>query len=294
MNTIFQRTVVNTWGRAGQVWLSRLPMFIEELSSHWQLDDIQPVKNMSYHYVALARQASQTPVVLKIGCDPQLTFDEYCALKHFDGQGAVRILDINKKYNALLLERAIPGDTLKALYPDNLDVVIDAYAKLVKMLERPLGNRSGYTHVNQWCQSIDRIEDSRVEYCFIEKAQSIRSLLLASSQHEYLCHGDLHLDNVLQHKDECLAIDPKGIIGERAFEAAAFDIIAENEMQNLQAMPSKIINRISQLAVALDLPVDRLLQWTFLRVMISAQWFIEDDGDPSKMLLLAKCLYSNF
>lgn len=96
MNTIFQRTVVNTWGRAGQVWLSRLPMFIEELSSHWQLDDIQPVKNMSYHYVALARQASQTPVVLKIGCDPQLTFDEYCALKHFDGQGAVRILDINK------------------------------------------------------------------------------------------------------------------------------------------------------------------------------------------------------
>ena len=36
---------------------------------------------------------------------------------------------------------------------------------------------------------------------------------------------------------------------------------------------------------------DRLRAWVFLRVIISAQWFIEDNGNPDEMLRLASVLY---
>ncbi len=108
---------------------------------------------------------------------------------------------------------------------------------------------------------------------------------------DYLCHGDLHLENIIQQGSNWVVIDPKGIIGEMAFEAAAFDLISQEEMRDLSALPAKIVHRVQLLSHALDIDYNRLLYWTFLRVIISAQWFIEDNGDPSQMLILANCIY---
>ena len=93
------KNVTNTWGDKGKDWLNQLSSIIEPLSNHWSLTDIKPVNNMSYNYVALATQNNSTPVVLKICCDEQLIANEYKALKHFDGRGSIRVLDMNKKYN---------------------------------------------------------------------------------------------------------------------------------------------------------------------------------------------------
>lgn len=112
-----------------------------------------------------------------------------------------------------------------------------------------------------------------------------------SAKNEYLCHSDLHLENIIQYGDKWLSIDPKGIIGEMAFEAAAFDLIDKSEWSQLETIKDKVINRVNLLASALDIDKDRLLAWIFLRVIISAQWFIEDNGNPDEMLTLASTVF---
>ncbi len=285
------KNVTNTWGDKGKAWLNQLPILIEFLSKHWSLTDIQPVTNLSYNYVAKTTQNNNTPVVLKISCGEQLITDEYKALQHFDGSGSIKVLDINTEHNALLLEQAIPGHLLKKHHPIKIEDTITIYAHVVKELSfRPL-TKKDYTHVSHWCKAIDRINDKRIEKRYIEKAKELKGFLLSSANNEYLCHGDLHLENIIAQGEKWLSIDPKGIIGEMAFEAAAFDLIDKNELAEPETIQDKMITRINWLANALQIDKNRLLAWVFLRVIISAQWFIEDNGDPGETLFLAKAIY---
>jgi streptomycin 6-kinase len=283
--------VTNTWGDKGTSWLQQLPLLIESLAQHWSLMDVKPVTNLSYNYVATATQNNNTPVVLKISCDKQLIADEYKALQHFDGRGSIKVLDININYNALLLQQAIPGHLLKEHHPIKMEDTIAIYADVVKQLSARSLTTNDYVHVREWCKDIDGIRDERIEKRYIQKAQELKKFLLSSADNEYLCHGDLHLENIIAHGEKWLSIDPKGIIGEMAFEAAAFNLTDYSELSDHDSIQDKISVRVKYLANALQLDTDRLLAWIFLRVIISAQWFIEDNGDPEEMLQLMSIIY---
>lgn len=157
-----QKNVINTWQDQGEKWLKQLPITIEKLAKHWSLQHLQPVTNMSYNYVALAMQ-QHTPVVLKISCDPQLILDEYQALKHFNGQGAINIIDFDKKHNALLLTQALPGETLAVERSKNITECITIYCEVIQKLAQSSLPTISYSHVEKWCRAIDRITDSRIE-----------------------------------------------------------------------------------------------------------------------------------
>lgn len=288
--SILERNVINIWGQQGQAWINQLPEIIRLLSECWSLTDIKPVKNMSYNYVALTNQQNKRPVVLKISCDKNLIADEYKALKHFNGRGAIKVIDINKNHNALLLEQASPGSLLKEQHPRDIKDTIRIYAAVIRELANHKQPDTQYIHAGKWCEAIDRIDDERITSQFIKKAKELKEFLLSSAKKEYLCHGDLHLENIIQHGNKWLSIDPKGIIGEMAFEAAAFDLI-ESEWAESDTIQDEIINRVHLLASALDIDKDRLLAWFFLRVIISAQWFIEDNGNPDEMLNLASYIF---
>lgn len=99
------------------------------------------------------------------------------------------------------------------------------------------------------------------------------------------------MENILQNGSTWVSIDPKGIIGEMAFDTAAFDLLSPNEIKNNQNISALIEDRISLLAKILDLNFNRLLAWFFIRIIMSAQWFIEDKGNPSFKLKLANYVY---
>ncbi|MDQ8039108.1 MAG: aminoglycoside phosphotransferase family protein [Rickettsiella sp.] len=205
------------------------------------------------------------------------------------------MLDINLECNALLLQQAIPGHCLKKHHPHKMAETIQIYSEVVQALTTQKVNENSTTHVNQWCNAVDRITDSLIEKRFVAKAKQLRSALLNAAQSEYLCHGDLHLENILQHGSHWLAIDPKGIIGDTTFEAAAFDLLSPDELKDSQHVTSEIIDRVEKLAITLRIDFNRLLAWIFLRTIISAQWFIEDKGEPNESLdqrlTLAKHVY---
>lgn len=286
-----ETNVINTWGNTGRRWLQNLSHIIAELSEHWKLSDVMPVENMSYNFVATAKQDHNTPVVLKFSCDKELIEDEYRALKHFNGVGAIRVIDRCAKRHALLLEQATPGGLLKAKQPKDIEGTIEIYANVVKALSSLKKPSTQYTHVEKWCQAIDRITDPRITFKYIDKAKELRDYLLNSSANEYLCHGDLHLENIIYHDKQWLSIDPKGILGEIAFEAAAFDLLVKSDWDAPETVPDKINQRLSLLANKLEISEIRLRAWFFLRAIISAQWFIEDNGSPDKILSLGAVLY---
>ena len=288
---VFEKTVVNVWGKNGQAWLKKIPWVINQLSDLWSLSDITPVDNLSFNFVAKAKQ-NKNPVVIKVSCDKKLIEEEYRALKHFDGHGSINAIDIHKDLNALLLEQAIPGNLLKNHYSSDIQNTIESYVKVVNALGSQSKPAHHYTHVKKWCEAIDRINDKRVPKHLINKALTLSEFLLKTADKEYLCHGDLHLDNILFHKDKWLSIDPKGIIGEMSFEAAAFDLISQEEWFNLKTVPDKITTRIHYLAQTLGIDKSRLLFWFFVRAIISTQWFIEDNSNPEEALKLATMLYS--
>jgi len=97
--------------------------------------------------------------------------------------------------------------------------------------------------------------------------------------------------NIWGKKGEIWLAQLPSIIGEKVFEAAAFDLIDQDSIQETKTIHGKIISRASQLAEALHVSYERLLSWIFLRIIISAQWFIEDNDCPNEMLMLANYLY---
>jgi len=74
------------------------------------------------------------------------------------------------------------------------------------------------------------VDASFIDDQILQSARSKRDVLLSSMDNPKLLHGDLHLDNILSNKKQWICIDPKGVLGESAFEVAAFDIFAPSEI----------------------------------------------------------------
>lgn len=294
MQQAFIEKVINTWGEQGERWLNQLPTLIEQLQQRWGLSPLNAASNLSYNYIGLGCDAQQQAIALKICCDKDVYTAEYQALQHFQGRGCIRLVDHSTEHAALLLEQAIPGVLLKTRLKDDFSTICQHYAAIVNSIAAiKLPPEHAFQSVASCLQTLDRVQDARVPAEFITLAQQLRKKLLATCDQNYLCHGDLHLENIIQHGQSYIAIDPKGIVGEKAFEAAAFDLISATEMQQLDSctIQSLIQQRLQQLASCLGLTYQRLLWWVFLRLILSVLWSIEDHTDYDKQLALAVELY---
>jgi streptomycin 6-kinase len=285
---VFKKKVIDTWGEQGQIWLNSIPTILHRLERHWRISQIVPYSNLSYNYVAHAIQQDGCEVVIKLSCDKGLIENEQRALNHFKGSGSIQLIDYLQQENALLLQKAVPGTLLNQAVDLSMEDKIDAYAKVVNSISALPFNDQHYPHVTSWCEAIDRIVDPIFTTDLVSKARTIKNNLLNSIKHPCLCHGDLHQQNIVLHEAQWLSIDPKGIIGEVAFEAAAFDILTQEEIAGGKNQTSVIKHRVKLLATRLNIDVESLLDWLFIRIMISAQWSIEDNADPANMLHLAK------
>jgi len=285
------QNVINILGENGKKWIADLPSTIKILADHWNLSNLVSVDNMTFNYVAKAIYNSNQPVVLKIGFDTNVISDEKRALIYFDGNASIRLIDYNEKYNALLLQQAIPGTTLKSLYPANNKFVIDCYVDTVqKLLDKPLDNKNSFRHISDWLKILDNFKSDKLPEYLLKKAIHLKNILLASMKIEILLHGDLHQDNILKNNDTWLAIDPKGIIGESEFEVAAFDFIHGTELTNNLEAKKLFLDRINILAKRSNLSAERIRNWTLVRLILSAAWHIEDNGDPGLDIKLAEIL----
>ena len=288
----FEKNITQSLGETGKKWLSKLPDIISNLAEEWSLKNIEPFNKMNWNYVATAITATHMPVVLKISPEKTPIFNEYHMLKIGNGQSFVQPYAFHETYYAMLMERAIPGLSLKEQTSLSSQEAIKIYSDLIKKIAQFNPKVTPhYPHVSEWLKSIDQLSDPRINQEWIHYAKFLKKHLLKTAQKNYLCHADLHLENIIQQGNQWLAIDPKGVYGEMAFEAAAYDLLSIEERQYLKRK-TLVLERIHQLSTSLNLNVDRLMSWIFIRIMLSIQWFIEDNGNPEPMIEMAELIYS--
>src|SRR5262249_62067687 len=109
----------------------------------------------------------------------------------------------------------------------------------------------------------------------LDRAASLYGELWRSQGPRVLLHGDLHHDNVLDGGLRgWLAIDPKGIIGERAYETGAL-LRNPTEDASRFARPEVIDRRVRILCERLALDRERVVGWGFAQAGRSALWGVE-------------------
>lgn len=291
---MLRQNITNIYGSQGAEWIANLPALITSLKNHWGLSEVTPVVNMTFNYVAKAILNNEEPVVLKISYDRQSIFNEQHALTSLGPRGSIKLIDYNCKYNALLLQQAVPGITLKSLYREQPDYVMDCYVETMQRLHQhqPQLKQSPHPQVADWLTVLESPTLQQIPITMLDKAVALRNKLLASPKQLIFLHGDLHHDNILKHDNKWLAIDPKGVIGEPEFEIAAFDFMYIHELTTTPDVKSLLARRVELLAKKSGLDAQRINDWVLVRLILMAAWFIEDHGDPSSAIKLAELILS--
>lgn len=268
----FQDIILNMYGEKGKAWLDDLPNQVNHLAKQYQLANLKPVENLSYNYVLSGFQGSK-PIILKMGLDQLGLEREAHALKAFSNHGAVKIL--LQEPGVLLLQQAVPGNSLKSYYPKNdLESVRIACEVMSQLHLAPIPTTSAFPHINTWLEALDK--DWNIPKHYLIDARKIRDKLFTQKQPNVLLHGDLHHDNILQDTNSgWLVIDPKGVIGPAVCEIWAFMHNPESMSQDM------LINRIDLFADMLKINKQDILSWCYVQSVLSWVWDLEDNLKPS-------------
>lgn len=269
------KNIHHLYGEQGTQWLLNLPRLVLQIAETYGLSDLKPVKNLSYNYV-LSGFKGLKPVILKLGFDRRGLNQEASALKAFAGFGVVTVLA--ESDGMLLLERAIPGVSLQSYFPaKESDAIPILCGSLKRLHQAPIPSDHPLPHIKDWLKTLDEKWD--IQALYLQEARDLRDYLLSTSESEVLLHGDLHHDNILQQDKEWLVIDPKGVIGEPAYEVAAFIRNPIPLLLREKDAVSIIHSRINGIAEILELPQDRIIDWCFVQAVLAWVWALED-GNP--------------
>jgi streptomycin 6-kinase len=274
--------ILDVHGRNGAIWLQGLPSTLEAFAARWSLTILPPFPELSYNYVAPVIGPRGEPLVLKAGVPHRELWSEIDALVAFDGRGMARLINADRARGVLLLERVLPGDSLKAVVGE--DNRTAALIGVLRRLWRPLPTDHSFRTIPQLARGLDRL---RQEFdggygpfppARIDRAAALFRELLSGPARPVLIHGDMNPGNVLRsERSEWLAIDPKGYAGNPLFDVATYlndppAGLSPVELRSLQA------RRVAKLAEALGATPGELLAWAEAHAVISAWWSYEDHG----------------
>jgi len=273
----FRRHVIGAFPN-GAEWLDRLPSLIARCEHRWRLKVAATPFELSYNYVAPARTAEGEDVVVKIGIPTAELRSETRALGSYAGGAAVRLLDADEAEGILLLERLSPGSTLADVADDERATRIAA--ETMRDLWRPLPPNPLLPTAASWASGLRDLRrrfdggvgpfDARL----VETAESLFQELLATSGAPVLVHGDLHHVNILSAaRRPWVAIDPKGVVAEPAYEVGA---LLRNPAPDRYLDAGVQRRRVDLLSDELAFERPRIVGWAVAQAVLAAWWRYDD------------------
>ncbi|MCE4062357.1 phosphotransferase [Pandoraea sputorum] len=221
------------------------------------------------------------PAMLKLAvCEEERRGNDVMAW--WDGDGAARVLA--RCDDAVVLERACSAYSLVDLSRTERDddAMRIACAVLNRLHSHNAIQRPAVVPLGAWFEPLT-VSSWPDDHLLHLSAATAKDLLSAPLMDEVVLHGDIHHGNILHFGERgWLAIDPKGLLGDRAFDYA-----------NLLCNPShgiavdRFSRRVSILVDASGIDRRRLLQWTLAWSGLSALWMIEDGLSPETRLCIA-------
>ncbi len=227
--------------------------------------------------------ASGEAAILKISHSPEERFGAEM-MAWWGGQGAAKVLA--HEGDALLLERATGERSLAAMARGGQD---DEATQIICTAAAALhgcrGTRpQGLTPLEVRFRSLFLAAESHGG--LLARCAGTARDLLGSPQDVVALHGDLHHGNVLDFGPRgWLAIDPKGLSGERGFDFA--NLLRNPDPETAKA-PGRFARQASVVAEAAGLDRTRLLLWALAWFGLSAVWMVEDGEAEAIDLTMAE------
>jgi streptomycin 6-kinase len=237
----------------GAEWIARVPQLTRECAWRWSLDLGEPFADANVSVVYPAGD-----VVLKISFPHWESEHEPDALRHWEGHGAVRLLDYDAERHALLLERCQPGSSL--LDVPERESFRHAAAVLRQLNAQPLRDSRPFRRfadtATRWVSDLPRRWEEAGHPFERELLDAAVAALIELPETEgelVVCSQDFHRGNILAaEREPWLAIDPKPVLAERELGAVALVRDGDGALEW----------RLDFLAAELDLDRDRLRRWT--------------------------------
>ena len=192
------------------------------------------------------------------------------------GEGAARLLA--QSDDAILMERATSNRSLIQVVRDSGDdeasrIACAVVAKLHVPRAQP---KPILAPLAEWFKPLAEL--AKVSGGVLEVSAKVAAELLNSSEGDVVLHGDIHHANILDFGDRgWLAIDPKGLVGERYFDYT--NLFCNPDFETAIA-PGRFRRQIEVVAAAAHLQRRRLLAWAvaWAGLSVAFQW---EDGLPA-------------
>ncbi|GAA1636875.1 aminoglycoside phosphotransferase family protein [Georgenia ruanii] len=276
----------------GAAWLTRLPDLVDRARTRWGLRLEAPFPAGTTAWTAPARTADGSDAVVKIVCPHPEAAAEAAGLRAWAGRGAAELLDHDAGTWTLLLRRARPGHGLEAdpeLAERRPAVRVDLAAELL-----------GRLHAVDRADDVPKLADLAADQAALlrERGQRFAGPLgadpglvadaaalleeLPRGGRRALLHGDLNPGNVLADdgagRRRWLAIDPKPVLGDAAFDA--WPVLTQVGEPFAEEDPVGTLRAHTRvLCATAGLETDRVAAWALARSCESALWRAAKQGD---------------
>lgn len=241
----------------------------------WSLTKSTPVAETATSWIFRVEQNGRNFAALKI-LKPLAAAEERrgaMLMNWYGGEGAATIFDMHGDTIFMeWLDGGTLGDPVRAGKDDEGTIAI---ATVIASLHRPRADapegleplRDRFqvlfdTDVRTWPHT------ARDLYA---RANGIALKLFDRPSAQIPLHGDMHHDNVLSSDRGWLAIDPKGLIGDPAYDLANV-FINPKGAAHLATDPRRIAARADILSARLNYSRKRILGWAAAHAALSACW----------------------
>jgi streptomycin 6-kinase len=265
-----------------------LPRLAAECAEQWSLRLGEPFRDGKVSFTLPATLADGSEAVLKVNFPEDESAREADALAYWRGEGAVRLLAVDRERNALLVERAVPGTSLWEL--DDDDATLIAASVLRRLWQRPALNGHPFrvlgAEAGRWMTRLRSDWEALgrpFEQSLVDAAAEAARELAGSQPRLVVCHQDLQGSNVLRaQREPWLAIDPKPIVGE-----PAFDVVSLLRDRRWSIRGEVMRRRLDLLAVELGLERERMRGWGVVHALY---WGVGPNKLEAEMVECARLL----
>lgn len=271
-----------------KAWLANLPRLLDALLVRWSLRLDSPFPHEgTCSWVAPVLRADGGPAILKLGMPHMEGEHEIEGLRFWSGRSMVRLLEADEDSGAMLLERCVPGTSLRAQPEREQDEIIASILKRIwestTQTPIPHGFRPLSQMIDYWSQETLAQQRFWPDAGLVTEGLRILNELAWPAATDVLLATDLHAGNVLRaQREPWLAIDPKPFTGDRAYDPVQHLINCE---ERLHSDAAGVVARVADLC---GVDPHRLRLWVFARAAADPR----DDWSNTRWTDIARALAS--
>lgn len=256
----------------GVAWLDRLPALVAEQCRRWALTIDGPALHGSNALVVPVLRGETEAAALRLSPPTDDLGDPVAALRHWDGRGVVRLLEVDDAAGALLLERLDHTRTLGSVPAHEAVATLGSLARTLAVPAPPtapstaeVAARSPQELTAAW----ERCGEPTPR-AVLDDVVAAAVDLATSTDMTLSVDGDLHSEQVLASHDGWRVVDPVLLRGDVEHDLGRVLWTRLDELDD-----AGVATAFAAFVAAAGVPTERARAWVLVRSMSYLLWGLE-------------------